>query len=76
MRAMMLLLATFNGVGVNVRLVGYGLSMSGYQRIYINGNDKGCNWVKVSWGGGQWRPDEGVRNMRDEDAFHTQIASY
>jgi hypothetical protein len=30
----MLLLATSNGVGVNVRLVGYGLSMSGYQRIY------------------------------------------
>jgi hypothetical protein len=30
----MLLLATSSGVGVNVRLVGYGLSVSRYQRIY------------------------------------------
>ena len=34
MRATMLLLATSNGVGVNVRLVGYGLSISRYQGIY------------------------------------------
>ncbi len=34
MRATMLLSATFNGVGVNVRLVGYGLSVSRYQGIY------------------------------------------
>jgi hypothetical protein len=34
MRAMMLLSATSNGVGVNVRLVGYGLSVSRYQGIY------------------------------------------
>ncbi len=31
----MLLLATSNGVGINVRLVGYGLSISRYQGIYI-----------------------------------------
>ena len=31
---MMLLLATSNDVGVNVRLVGYGLSISRYQGIY------------------------------------------
>jgi hypothetical protein len=31
---MMLLSATSNGVGVNVRLVGYGLSVSRYQGIY------------------------------------------
>jgi hypothetical protein len=30
----MLLTTTSNGVGVNVRLVGYGLSVSGYQGIY------------------------------------------
>jgi hypothetical protein len=36
MRATMLLSATFNGVGVNVRLVGYGLSVSRYQGIYIS----------------------------------------
>ena len=30
----MLLSATSNGVGVNVRLVGYGLSISRYQGIY------------------------------------------
>jgi hypothetical protein len=30
----MLLLATSSGVGVNVRLVGYGLSVSRYQGIY------------------------------------------
>ena len=35
MRATMLLSATSNGVGVNVRLVGYGLSVSRYQGIYI-----------------------------------------
>ncbi len=29
----MLLATTSNGVGVNVRLVGYGLSVSGYQGI-------------------------------------------
>jgi hypothetical protein len=34
MGATMLLLATSNGVGVNVRLVGYGLSISIYQGIY------------------------------------------
>jgi hypothetical protein len=34
MRAKMLLSATSNGVGVNVRLVGYGLSVSRYQGIY------------------------------------------
>ena len=34
MRATMLLSATSNGVGVNVRLVGYGLSISIYQGIY------------------------------------------
>ena len=34
MRATMLLSATSNGVGVNVRLVGYGLSISRYQGIY------------------------------------------
>ena len=34
MRATMLLSATSNGVGVNVRLVGYGLSVSRYQGIY------------------------------------------
>jgi hypothetical protein len=33
-RGTMLLLATSNGVGVNVRLVGYGLSISRYQGIY------------------------------------------
>ena len=33
---MMLLSATSNGVGVNVRLVGYGLSVSRYQGIYID----------------------------------------
>ena len=32
----MLLPATSNGVGVNVRLVGYGLSVSRYQGIYNN----------------------------------------
>jgi len=37
MRATMLLSATSNGVGVNVRLVGYGLSISRYQGIYIFG---------------------------------------
>jgi hypothetical protein len=34
MRGTMLLSATSNGVGVNVRLVGYGLSVSRYQGIY------------------------------------------
>jgi hypothetical protein len=34
MRATMLLSATSNGVGVNVGLVGYGLSVSRYQGIY------------------------------------------
>jgi len=34
MRATMLLSATSNGVGVNVRLVGYSLSVSRYQGIY------------------------------------------
>jgi len=34
MRATMLLSATSNGVGVNVRLVGYGLSVSRYHLIY------------------------------------------
>jgi hypothetical protein len=34
MRATMLLLATSNGVGVNVSLVGYGLPFSRYQGIY------------------------------------------
>ncbi len=34
MRATVLLLATSNGVGMNVRLVGYGLSVSRYQGIY------------------------------------------
>jgi len=34
MRATMLLLATSIGVGVNVRLVGYDLSVSRYQGIY------------------------------------------
>jgi len=34
MRATMLLSATSNGVGVNVRLVGYDLSISRYQGIY------------------------------------------
>jgi hypothetical protein len=34
MGATMLLLATSNGVGMNVRLVGYGLSVSRYQGIY------------------------------------------
>ena len=34
MRATMLLLANSIGVGVNVRLVGYGLSVSRYQEIY------------------------------------------
>ncbi len=33
----MLLLAISNGVGVNVRLVGYGLSISRYQGIFTNG---------------------------------------
>ncbi len=32
--ATMLLLATSSDVGVNVRLVGYGLSVSRYQGIY------------------------------------------
>jgi len=36
MRATMLLSATSNGVGMNVRLVGYGLSVSRYQGIYKN----------------------------------------
>ncbi len=36
MRATMLLSATSNGVGVNVRLEGYGLSVSRYQGIYKN----------------------------------------
>ena len=35
MRATMLLSATSNGVGVNLRLVGYGLSVSRYQGIFI-----------------------------------------
>ncbi len=34
MRATMLLSATSNGVGVNVRLVGYSMSVSRYQGIY------------------------------------------
>ena len=34
MMAAMLLATTPNGVGVNVRLVGYGLSTSGNQGIY------------------------------------------
>jgi hypothetical protein len=34
MRATMLLSASSNGVDVNVRLVGYGLSVSRYQGIY------------------------------------------
>ncbi len=34
MGATMLLLATSNGVGVNVRLVGYGLFVSRYQGIF------------------------------------------
>ena len=34
MRATMLLSATSNGVGVNVRLVGQGLSVSRYKGIY------------------------------------------
>jgi hypothetical protein len=34
MGATMLLSATTNSVGVNVRLVGYGLSISRYQGIY------------------------------------------
>ncbi len=34
MGATMLLSATSNGVGINVRLVGYGLSFSSYQGIY------------------------------------------
>ena len=33
----MLLSATSNDVGVNVRLVGYGLFVSRYQGIYSNG---------------------------------------
>jgi hypothetical protein len=37
MRGTMLLSATSNGVGVNVRLVGYGLSVSRYQGIYRHG---------------------------------------
>jgi hypothetical protein len=37
-RATMLLWATSNGVGVNVRLVGYGLSVSRYQGIYTHTN--------------------------------------
>jgi len=37
MRATMLLSATSNGVGVNMRLVGYGLSISRYQGIYREG---------------------------------------
>ncbi len=36
----MLLVTTSNGVGVNVRMVGYGLSKSGYQGIYSTG----CAW--------------------------------
>jgi hypothetical protein len=36
MGATMLLSATSDGVGVNVRLVGYGLSISRYQGIYSN----------------------------------------
>jgi hypothetical protein len=40
---MMLLSATSNGVGVNVRLVGYGLSVSRYQGIY---NQTGIDLAK------------------------------
>ncbi len=36
MGATMLLSATSSGVGVNVRLVGYGLSISRYQGIYTH----------------------------------------
>ena len=39
MGATMLLSATSNDVGVNVRLVGYGLSVSRYQGIYMNTGD-------------------------------------
>ena len=37
MRATMLLSATSNGVGVNVRLGGYGLSVFKFQGIYTSG---------------------------------------
>ena len=36
----MLLSATSNGVGVNVRLVGYGLSVSRYQGIYRDASQR------------------------------------
>jgi hypothetical protein len=38
----MLLLATSNGVGVNVRLVGSCLSISGYQQIYTSCQHLSC----------------------------------
>jgi hypothetical protein len=44
MGATMLLSATSSGVGVNVRLVGYGLSISRYQGIY---NPSGGQVVKA-----------------------------
>ncbi len=61
MGAMMLLLATSNGVGVNVRLVGYGLSVSRYQGIFTILDEAGTqtrllspatltNRLKKKWG--------------------------
>ena len=44
-RATMLLSATSNGVGVNVRLVGYGLSVSRYQGIYSANRQSGDGLV-------------------------------
>ena len=41
MGATMLLLATSNDVGVNVRLVGYGLSVSRHQGIYRHDRVRG-----------------------------------
>ena len=46
MGATMLLSATSNGVGVNVRLVGYGLSVSRYQGIY-NGRKPDVTHLKT-----------------------------
>ena len=69
----MLLSATSNGVGVNVRLVGYGLSVSRYQGIYTghrafgttvghtNSNCRSLGIVVDDWGIGREVEVSGAR---------------
>ena len=69
MRATMLLLATSNGVGVNVRLVGYSLSVSRYQGFYRQGV------VNAARGGGKTMRGIIVA-MEEDDETMTGICSW